>query len=281
MKVPRHVIEARRARLAELLQANRYMPVGELCSLLGVSEATMRRDLTALVEEQKVTRTYGGALVEFSQRFPSFESRRREGLQAKRQIAARARELIAPGMVCFLDSGTTVHALAEALARHPIRPLVCVSNNIPVCDLLSSIPGVEVHLLGGQYLPQQSVLFGPAATRGADIWRFDIAFFAGQAFDAQGLWNSRPEIAELQRAILKRSAFNVLLADAAKAGKNTEHAVCGWNAINLLLTDASAESLVACGISAQLCDEATQAQKLAELSKKGEGSGLTLPSFLL
>ena len=49
MKVPLHVVYARRERLAQMIEQHRYLPVKELCRRLGVSEATLRRDLRALV----------------------------------------------------------------------------------------------------------------------------------------------------------------------------------------------------------------------------------------
>ena len=47
MRVPVHVVEARREKLAALIEKHRYLPIGELCRQLGVSEATARRDLAA------------------------------------------------------------------------------------------------------------------------------------------------------------------------------------------------------------------------------------------
>ena len=46
MRVPIHVVEARREKLAALIERYRYLPVGELCRHLGVSEATARRGPT-------------------------------------------------------------------------------------------------------------------------------------------------------------------------------------------------------------------------------------------
>lgn len=57
MKVPLHVVKARRERLAAMLAQYGYMPVGELCRRLEVSEATARRDLAALAGEKKIKRT--------------------------------------------------------------------------------------------------------------------------------------------------------------------------------------------------------------------------------
>ena len=50
MKVPLHIVLARRERLAQIIEQHRYLPVKELCRRLEVSEATLRRDLAALVQ---------------------------------------------------------------------------------------------------------------------------------------------------------------------------------------------------------------------------------------
>src|SRR5688572_19226460 len=109
MKVPLHIVEARRAQLAGILASEGYLPLAEVCQRLGVSEATARRDLAALAGENAITRTHGGALVEYSQRFPSFRERLAEGDDAKRRIAVAARRLLKGGMTIWCDGGTTVY----------------------------------------------------------------------------------------------------------------------------------------------------------------------------
>src|SRR5882757_7297390 len=109
-----HVVRARRERLGQLLEQHRYLPVKELCRRLGVSEATARRDLAALVDEKKITRTYGGALHEFNDRFPSFRDRQGQGARAKEKVARMALAYFEPDRTYFFDSGTTIFALAQA-----------------------------------------------------------------------------------------------------------------------------------------------------------------------
>ena len=75
MRVADHVVQARRQRLAGLLARHHYLSLGELCDRLEVSEPTARRDLAALAADRAITRTRGGALVEYNQKFPSFRER--------------------------------------------------------------------------------------------------------------------------------------------------------------------------------------------------------------
>lgn len=254
MKVPRHIVEARRKKLADLLQRHRYLSIQELCQELGVSEATARRDLASLQTNQMVTRTYGGALADYNLRFPSFRQRRSSNAEAKRTIAQRAYDLLKPEMTVFLDAGTTVFAVAELLRDHPIRPLTCVTSSMPAADLLAEVQGISVHLLGGQLLHRQSVMVGKGAMHAAGLWKFDLAICCAQGMTAEGLWNSQQEVVDLQRALIAAAARHVFLVDSSKLGRRTEDFLLPWDKVDGLFTDADAELLLAAGIRYQLRD---------------------------
>jgi DeoR/GlpR family transcriptional regulator of sugar metabolism len=291
VKVPRHVVDGRRRKLAELLQRHRYLPLQDLCKEFNVSEATIRRDLAWLETNQLVTRTYGGALADFNLRFPSFRQRRANEAKGKRQLAARAHALVRPQMTVFLDAGTTLFALAELLRERPVLPLVCVTSNLPAADLLSEVPGIAVHLLGGQLLHRQSVLVGRGAVNNVSLWEFDRAFFSAQGMTAEGLWNSQPEVVELQRAALSRARHSLFLLDASKIGRTTPHFLLAWDKVEAFFTDASAEQLSAAGLPPQtsevlqndVASTATPASTRTDVDREPEPefSSLTLPTSLL
>ena len=249
MKVPLHVVQARRERLGQLLQQHRYLPVNELCRRLGVSEATARRDLAALVGEKKITRTYGGALHEFNDRFPSFRERQGRGSRAKGKIAKMALACFEPNRTYFFDSGTTIFAVAEAFRDHPVTPITVVTPNLPVGEMLASIPGVQVFQLAGQLLHLQSTLLGETAQKSLEFWNFDTAFLSAEGMDVRGVWNSQAAIVELQRVVLRRTGQNVFCIDGSKLNRQAPHFLVGWGEVDVLLTDISNEKLVRAGIA--------------------------------
>ena len=151
MKVAASVVTARRKTLSALLEDHRYLPLAEVCTRLKISEATARRDLRVLEREQRITRTYGGALSTFDATSASFVERRMLNRRAKARIAEKALQFIRPGSICFFDSGTTIFALAEALCRKPVAALRAVTNNLPVAEMLGRCADIEVHLLGGRF----------------------------------------------------------------------------------------------------------------------------------
>jgi len=244
MRVPLHVVEARREKLALLIERHRYLPVGELCRRLGVSEATARRDLAALVSQNKIKRTHGGALADFNERFPSFNDRQTSSPRSKASIARAALRLIRPGGVYFFDSGTTIFALAEAFRENPVLPVNIVTSNLPVGELLASVPEVNVYLVAGQILGRQSVLLGDAACKSLEFWNFDISFLSAEAANREGIWNSQDMIVRQQLATIRRSVRVVYCLDKKKIGAAAPFFLRAWGDVDCLLSDAKLSEIV-------------------------------------
>ena len=249
MRVPIHIVEARREKLAALIERYRYLPIGELCRHLGVSEATVRRDLAELASRNKVKRTHGGALAEFNERFPSFNERQASASRYKAKVGRKAASFLKPGGTYFLDSGTTIFALAEAFRESPVSPLTIVTSNIPVGELLSSIPELTVCLTAGQILGRQSVLLGETARRSLEFWSFDLAFLSAEAANQDGIWNSQDSIVQQQLVAIRRSAHAVYCLDSSKIGTAAPFLLKKWTDVDFLLTDASDEKLAKAGIN--------------------------------
>jgi DeoR/GlpR family transcriptional regulator of sugar metabolism len=239
MKVASSIILARRQSLAELLQSHRYLPLAEVCARLGISEATARRDLRVLVRENKITRTYGGALGHFDATFTSFADRRAVDHDIKARLAREARAFIQENTTCFFDGGTTIFALAEALYREPVAGLHAVTNSLPVAEMLGRAE-MEVHLLGGRFLQRQSLLLGPDTRRAARQWKFDLVFLGAEGLSRGGIWASEPEVATFQKTLITQARRVIVCAHAAKLGRETGVFLSPWTSKFDLVSDVSA-----------------------------------------
>ena len=248
MRVADHIVHARREKLASLLQQHQYLPIGEVCVRLGVSEPTARRDLAALEQRHAITRTHGGALAEYNQRFPSFRDRTADGAEAKRRIGVAARRILRPGQVVWLDGGTTLFAVAQAIADDPIPDLTIVTNNLPAADLLGDSDKVAVYLLGGRYLRRSSVLLGGNAIADVKAWTFDCALLGAEGLTPEGFWNTVPDVVALQRAVMARAACRVVCLDAAKVGRSAPAPLGPVEEFSRILTDAGSDLFRAAGI---------------------------------
>lgn len=248
MRVPLELVVERRRRLASLIQQRGYVPVSELCREFGISEATARRDLAALAREQKITRTFGGALVDFNLKFPSFQQRQSVNAAGKEAMAHAARGLLGPGHRVFFDAGTTIFRIAEVLRDQPVRPLTIVTYSLPVAEVLAGVDAFSVHLLGGQLLQRQSVLLGDMTRHALALWKFDLAFLGARALDAEGLWNTPPEVVQLQREVVQRSERVIFCLDRTKIGATGPHFFFRWSPDFELLTDAPPARLTKAGL---------------------------------
>ncbi|MDR0533142.1 MAG: DeoR/GlpR family DNA-binding transcription regulator [Verrucomicrobiales bacterium] len=245
MRVPIEVVNARREQLAQLLQQNRYLSVHELCAQLKISEATARRDLAALEKAKRITRTHGGALVDFNLRFPSFQQRQHEAVEAKRQIAAQAISHVSPGMTVYLDAGTTVFAVARLLLERKIRPLTVITASLPVADLLADGEGVKVILSGGEYLRRQSVLMGKTTHKVLGEFSYDLAVMGAEGANGEGVWNSQADVVKAQQSVLRHARQILVCMDSSKLGKTAPIFLSKWSGKLTLVSELSQEQVQA------------------------------------
>lgn len=277
MRVAQHVVDARRDKLASILSTRGYLSVPQLCEELKVSEATVRRDLEFLASAGRVTRTYGGVIGDAFVRFPSHQQRMTEAVEAKRTIGERALRWIQPGMTIFIDGGSTLSFTLQALKESNTRNLTFVTISLPAVDLLSSLEEITVYLLGGRFFPRQSVLLGDHTCTAVSEWDFDLSLMSAQGMTREGLWNTNPEVIQVQREVQKRSARSVALIDQSKIGKKTEYFLCDWDDLDGLVTDADSSSLKKEGIPAFN----KKTGFLNNFKKNSQENDLTLPTSLL
>jgi len=230
-----------------LLRDRSYLPVAELCKRFRISEATARRDLEALSREKSIVRTFGGAMVDYDRRFAPFADRLKVAAAAKTRIAARAVELIEPGMTIFLDAGTTLFTVADLLRRRPME-LQVVTNSLAVAEKLAHVTEIEVHLLGGRLLPNQAVLLGDNTTKAAGFHRFDLALLGAEAMDETGVWNSAANVVELQIAVIEQARRHALCLDGRKLGHCGPELLARWSTLDALICELSFDELRAAGV---------------------------------
>lgn len=248
MRVPQHIVDARRERLRGLIRHDGFLPIADICRALEISEATARRDLSAIEAEGHITRTYGGALADYNASFASVGERAKRARSAKTLIArAAVRHAPLQGTI-FLDAGTTVMAVARLLARRAHQELIVVTNSLAIASVLGGAPGVTLHLLGGVFLHRQATLFGDRAVAALRTWNFGAAFLGGEAMNQEGIWNSHPDVIRLQRTAMDCAQETLFCLDATKLGHLTPHRVASWTEVGRLVTDASAAQLQTAGV---------------------------------
>jgi DeoR family transcriptional regulator, fructose operon transcriptional repressor len=148
----------RRERIQEILATHHIISSAELCELLEVSEATVRRDLEWLENDGILERTHGGAML--NQRVQlelQYVQRIRSHAEEKRQIGQVAASMIEDGDIIFVNSGTTT---TEVIRHIPSTAnITIVTNNVTACLELSEV-SYELLLVGGSYLATSQSVAG-------------------------------------------------------------------------------------------------------------------------
>lgn len=210
--------------------------VGDLIALLGVSPATVRRDLGELVESGALERVRGGVHWPGEGLGEQPHGRRRsEALVQKRAIARAAASDVPKGASVFLDSGTTCHELGVLLA---VRKDVVIYTTS--ASLLTVVETCAAHFvfLGGECRPVSLAMVGAVTLDWIARLRPDIAFIGATALDrGDGLFTTETSEAAVKAAAIKQARRAVLLADSSKAHATAAVQFAKWPAIAEWITD--------------------------------------------
>ena len=221
----------RRQGLARLLSARGFVRVADASLELGVSEVTIRGDLTALARDGRAVRVHGGAMPADAlvDRESPVESTRDRDAAAKRAIGVAAAGLVSSGDCVYLDAGSTALAVADALLdRRELHDVIVVTSSLALALALEpAIPRLEVIVTGGTLRPLQHSLVNPFAAPMLASLRFDLAFIGCNGIHPlNGVTNVNLPEAEVKTLAVRATRRAVLIADGGKLGR-TEVAVIG------------------------------------------------------
>ncbi|MFI9100066.1 DeoR/GlpR family DNA-binding transcription regulator [Streptomyces fildesensis] len=240
------------ARILDHVSKEGSADVHVLTELLGVSGATVRRDLQTLHEQGLLHRTRGGAVTgTFNLELPL---RHRAGRQQaeKRRIALAAARLVPDGAVVGMTGGTTVTEIARALADR--SGITVVTNAVNIAADLIARSEIRLVVVGGNARTASYELVGPAAERMLAQYNLDIAFIGVDGLTASEGCTTHDEMeAHTDRAFLRSSARSVVVADSTKIGRVTFAEICPLTDIDDLVTDdsldeAREQAIVECGV---------------------------------
>jgi len=221
------------AILARLYEQGRVAVKG-LAEEMGVSAATIRRDLRSLTDGGQVELVYGGAVLRRSMDF-SFRSKSARNVEAKRIVGRLAAELVADGEQVFVDSGTTCFELAAYLKRK--RGLSIIVNSARLALELDK-PGLNVIMLGGQYRPERMDAVGPLATASLDQLRGYVAMIGADGLSMEfGLTAGDIDSAHLYGLAVRNARETILLVDHTKFSAPSLFKIVDFDAISRIVTD--------------------------------------------
>jgi len=234
------IASSRQTRLLERLQSRAYADTQDLSAFLGVSEATVRRDLVDLEARGLIRRTHGGAmpLAQITSEFPNNERMGRNAAE-KARIGKVAADLVAPGDAVFLDAGTTTLQVASQLSHRD--GLTFVTNGTDISACLAGAGVQRLFVTGGEYYDFNHSLTGALAAEQIRRFNVDKLFLSVSAVDLRRgqITISHPALAEAQRAMIEIAQEVIVVADHSKFTRNALTVIAPLEAVNRIVTDTA------------------------------------------
>ena len=218
--------------ILKLLEEKGSITVPEVRELLDTSESTVRRDITALDQEGKLTKVFGGA-VALDSRITTYEYTVAEkndlSREEKQKIARYAASLIAPKDFVYLDAGTTTAFMIDYIDETTAS---FVTNAVSHAQRLAA-RGMKVILLGGELKASTEAVIGAQAMQMLVNYHFTRGFFGANGVTRKSGYTT-PDASE---AIIKRTACGqceevYMLCDSSKFGKVSSVTFASFEGVN-------------------------------------------------
>ncbi len=210
--------------------------VGQLADAVGVSAATVRRDLAALEAEGLLRRARGGAYLDPT-RAPSPAAS--GDPEVKARIGQRAAQFVEDGMTVLILSGSSTESMLPALLHH--QDLSVVTNGLGVANALAPHPQITLVMLGGVLHREQMTLLGPMTAQNMADLHVDILFAGAYGIDPDvGVTGAKLTQAGYHHSMLRHTESLVVLATGEKFGRQGPTLLARADQVDTFVTDDTA-----------------------------------------
>jgi DeoR family transcriptional regulator of aga operon len=230
----------RLSAILERLSSDGSLGVTDLSSALGVSSATIRRDLQLLEGQRLLSRTHGGAvpqgvLYELPLRYKSGRYH-----EEKLRIAREAASRVLDGWAIGLTGGTTTTEVARALVDR--QQLTVVTNALNIASELAVRANLKLVVTGGVARPESYELVGPIAEASLAGLNLDMVFLGVDGISPDAGLTTHHEIeAHTDQALIDRARNVTVVADSSKIGRVAFARICQMARVDELITDTQAD----------------------------------------
>jgi len=229
--------KTRQDKILDLVRRQGRASVEELAELFSASRETIRRDLNALSDADRIQKVHGGARVASFRGEGPFRQRMDENADAKRAIAQHAAALIGEGDTLFIDTGSTTLIYAETVAS--VDGLTVITNSTAIARAFGrNEKAAAIYLLGGAYDPDNRETAGPMALAQIPAFHADHAVITvGGVHADAGFTDYNIAEAQIAGAMIENAESLIILADSSKFERAGPYAVCPLERADYFVTD--------------------------------------------
>jgi DeoR family glycerol-3-phosphate regulon repressor len=219
------------------------MSIDSLAAHFALTQQTIRRDVNELCEAGVLVRQHGGASLPLLN--SSYPGRHLEVAAEKAAIARAVAAYLPDRASLFMPLGTTVEAVAEALAGAS-KTLTIITNSTEVARICWTRTSFETVLTGGVVQHRNGGLVGQRAVETIGDYRCDYMICGIGGIEADGtlLDFYEAEIA-VMLAMMANARRRILVADNRKFGRVATQRLGSLSDMHRLFTDAPPPASVA------------------------------------
>jgi DeoR family glycerol-3-phosphate regulon repressor len=213
--------------------------------LFDTSIETVRRDLEHLEKSGYLKRVYGGAVLEkVGTNEVNFSIRETKNINEKVEIGEIASRYVSEGQAIAFDVSTTNTEIAKAIKKK-INKLTVITNSIAIAEELSDMENYTIFLVGGVLKKEERCLIGSMAEKFIEQFHIDITFVScsGISFSS-GITDYGIGELEVKKKMMEYSQQSIVVADSSKFGIVSLLNVCGFENINMIITDSKLNEAV-------------------------------------
>jgi DeoR family glycerol-3-phosphate regulon repressor len=205
----------RQRKIVTRIETWGFATIEALAQEFDVSAQTVRRDIIQLEKYRMLQRFHGGAGLPRDSVRLGYSKKKVAAVEGKQRIGEAAAALILDGSAVFLDVGTTVEAVAKALAGR--ENLHVFTNSLASAAALAGSQAIKVVVTGGLLHGADGSLIGDDVTATIARFKFDVAVIACSGFDDDGTAMDF----DIQKVGVKNAAMGnarrtILVADGSK-----------------------------------------------------------------
>ena len=231
----------RRALILRLLEQQAEVRVTDLSKETGISEVTIRKDLTVLQRRHLLLRTRGGAMrkpVENTNEDASIAKKQMFNFREKERIGEEAANMIKEGDFIMLDSGSTALEVAKHLGR--FQHLRIITNAMNIATELMNYNRFDVVLLGGNVRAKSLSTVGPLAlTVLRNFSRYKL-FLGVDSFSIEnGISTHNLEEALLNQIMIQQAEKVIAVFDSSKFNKRSFVHIANVSELDCIITDSA------------------------------------------
>ncbi len=223
------------------IEAEGSVKTTDLMAAFGVTNETVRKDLSALSEAKRLIRVHGGATRLSDARFDlPLPARQTVNREAKRAVARTAAALIEPNDTIFLDASSTALAMADYLAEIPVTLL---TNAHHIIVALGGRSDCDLICTGGNYEARSRSYVGAMAEDALRKFVIKKCFLGVDGLDpTMGASEVNPGQAVLKERLIPRAETVYVICDSSKLGRKSPFIFAQLDQIDVLITDAQADA---------------------------------------